>query len=331
MMLRWLWQLWLAAYGNYIAAATTLPIAFWWHHTKLSKRIEGISPTMTIFYPDYSSFQGNTPVPVGTPAVVAKATEGNYYQDLDYSWYKDQAARIGAVFSGYHFLKSNIDPAVQARYYHDFAGNTPCMLDVETEGSSTPTVDEVVSFIEALSALGGRVWGVYFPQWYWGQVGGDLSRLGASGAVLVSSNYTSYSDNGPGWNSYGGATPTCWQYTSTPIDMNAFRGTPAELAAIINGTGGPTPSGAEVNLTDVVTFSPAVDQQMPDLAAEGFGGSTTIGTVWLWTAARVAETLNLVRDLQAEVAALKAGGTVTGAPTAQQNAAETLAELKARL
>jgi hypothetical protein len=324
MMLRWLWGLWQAAYGNYVAAVTTLPIALWWHHTKLSKRIEGISPTMTIFYPDYSSFQGNTPVPAGTPAVVAKATEGNYYQDMDYDWYKSQAAKVGAVFSGYHFLKSNIDAAVQAKYYHDFAGSTPCMLDVETEGSSSPEVDEVVAFIQALSALGGRVWGVYFPQWYWGQVHGDLSRLEASGAALVSSNYTSYSDNGPGWNSYGGAVPTCWQYTSTPIDMNAFRGTPAELAAIINGTGGPASSGADVNLTDTVTFSPNVVAQFPELAAEGFGGSTNVETLLTWTAARVAHLVN-------EVNQLKAGGPVTGAPTAQQNAAETLAELKARL
>lgn len=190
---------------------------------------------MTIFYPDYSSFQGNTVVPAGTPAVIAKATEGNYYEDLDYEWYKSQAGKIGATFSGYHFLKANIDPAVQAAYYRSFAGNVPCMLDVETEGSSKPGVDQVVAFITALHGLGGRVWGVYFPQWYWGEVGGDLSRLTAAGAVLISSAYTTYTDSGPGWNAYGGATPAAWQYTSTPIDMNAFKGTPAQLAALING------------------------------------------------------------------------------------------------
>ena len=86
-----------------------------------------------------------------------------------------------------------------------------------------------------------------------------------------------------------------------------------------------------MNLTDTVTFSPAVLQQMPDLGPEGFGGSTSLETVWTWTAARVAEILNVVRTLQNEVATLKAGGAVAGAPTAQQNAAETLAELKARL
>jgi hypothetical protein len=189
---------------------------------------------VTIFYPDYSSYEGQATVPTGTPAIVAKATEGTYYIDADYGYYKTTAQHMGVPFSGYHFLKSDIDPAAQALYYWNFAGNTPCMLDVETEGASKPTVDQVVAFMTALKNHGGRVWGVYFPQWYWGQVGGDLGRVTASGAVLVASDYRAYSDSAwPG--PYGGATPTVWQYTSTPIDMNAFKGTAAELADLING------------------------------------------------------------------------------------------------
>lgn len=282
---------------------------------------------MTIFYPDYSSFQGQATVPAGTPAIVAKATEGTYYIDADYGYYKSTAERMGIPFSGYHFLKADIDPAAQALYYYNFAGSTPCMLDVETENSSKPNVDQVLTFMTALKGHGGRVWGVYFPQWYWGQVGGDLSRLEAAGAGVISSNYTSYSDGGPGWTPYGGAHQIlAWQYTSTPIDINAFKGTPAQLAATINGTSGPVSSGAEVNLTDVVTFSPAVDQQFPDLTAEGFGGSTTIETVWLWTAARVAEILNRVNDLENKISTVQAGGV-----NPQQVADLVIAELKAKL
>jgi hypothetical protein len=275
---------------------------------------------VTIFYYDVSSFQGQMQLPLDAAAIVAKATEGDYYRDSEYTWFKQQAANRSLPFSGYHFLKQEIDPAVQAQYYHSFAGGVPCMVDVETSGNSHPTVDQTVAFIEALHGLGGRVWGAYIPRWYWSQVGGDLGRLTALGVVLISSNYTSYSDTGAGWQSYGGAVPAAWQFTSTPIDKNAFKGTPAELAATING------GSSDVNLTDVVTFSPAVDQQFPDLASEGFGGSTTIETVWLWTAARVAEILNRMTALEAKVGT---GGGV--APSAQQNAAETLAELKARL
>jgi hypothetical protein len=275
---------------------------------------------MTIFYPDLSNYQAGYQIPSGTPAVVAKATEGTYYTDSSFHDFQHQATVMGIPFSGYHFLKAESSPEAQAQYYYNFAGKYPCMLDVETEGTSKPGVDWCLRFMTALKGLGGHVWGVYLPQWYWGEVGGDLGSLVAAGAVIISSNYTSYSDGGPGWNEYGNAVPVIWQYTSTPIDMNAFKGTPAQLAAIINGSS----SGEDMNLTDTVTFSPNVVAQFPELAAEGFGGSTNVETILTWTAARVAHLVN-------EVNQLRAGGTVTGAPTAQQNAAETLAELKARL
>lgn len=281
---------------------------------------------MTIFYPDLSNYQAGYTIPSDTPAVVAKATEGTYYLDSSFHNFQHQATVMGIPFSGYHFLKSESTPQEQAQYYYNFAGKIPCMLDVETSGSSRPTVEQTIEFIQALQSLGGRVWGVYLPQWYWGDIGGDLSRLVTAGAVLISSYYVSYSDSGPGWNGYGGATPTMWQYTSTPIDMNAFKGTPAQLAAIINGTSGPVSSGAEVNLTDTVTFSPAVVAQMPDLGPEGFGGSTTLEVVWTWTAARVAEILNKVNDLENKINSGAGGGV-----NPQQVADLVIAELKAKL
>jgi len=196
---------------------------------------------MTIKFPDLSSYEGGVVILPGTVCVVAKATEGDYYKDAYYESFKLMASHVGAIFSGYHFLKSDIDPAVQAKYYYDFAGNVPCMLDVETEGTSTPTVDEVVSFQIALERLGGHVWGVYYPKWYWDITGGNLGRLEAAGAVLVSSDYVPYSDTGPGWSGYGNATPKIWQYTNSEnynghaCDFNAFKGTLSELSTIIHG------------------------------------------------------------------------------------------------
>jgi GH25 family lysozyme M1 (1,4-beta-N-acetylmuramidase) len=202
---------------------------------------------MTIAFPDLSNWEPNLNLEPATVAVIAKATEGTYYQDKSYSRFKSEAAAQGSVFSGYHFLKSEISAEAQADYYHAFAGATPCMLDVETEGASSPTVDEVVAFANRLRAVGGRAWASYFPNWYWERVGGDLSRLTAAGLVLVSSSYTSYSDTGPGWAPYGGATPRIWQYTNAkqyggaPCDFNAFKGTVAELAVLINGAPVPVP------------------------------------------------------------------------------------------
>lgn len=275
---------------------------------------------MTIFYYDVYAGDGQIQIPSDAAAIVAKATEGTYYKDSEYSWFKQQAANRSLPFSGYHFLNGNEDPAAQAQYYHDFAGAVPCMVDVEPEDSanSRPTVDQTVAFIKALQGLGGRVWSVYFPRWYLDEVGGDLSRVTALGAVIVSSNYTSYSDTGPGWQPYGGATPAAWQYTSTPLDKNAFKGTAEELAALINGE--------TMDLSATVGWPPAAVADYPDV---GFVGTTTYGDLLIWTAIRVNHMLNQVYALENKVNSMGAGGG--NAPTAQQNAAETLAELKAKL
>jgi len=191
---------------------------------------------MTLFYNDLSSYDAGFVIPAGTSIVVAKATEGTYYMDKSYHDFEFQAKRLGATFSGYHFLKQESSPEAQAAWYYGFAGKTPCMLDVETEGGSNPGVDYVLRFMKALTALGGRVWGVYYPKWYWGRTGGNLGSVVAAGAVIISSTGDiSYTDTGDGWMSYGGATPRIWQFTDKPHDTNAFKGTAEELSAIITG------------------------------------------------------------------------------------------------
>ena len=190
---------------------------------------------MTLFYNDLSSYDAGFQVPATAPCVVAKATEGTYYMDKQYHNFEYQAKALNIPFSGYHFLKQESSPEAQAAWYHGFAGNTPCMLDVETEGGSRPGVDYVLRFIKALATLGGRVWAVYYPKWYWQLTGGDLGAVERTGAVIVSSDYAPYSDTGDGWLPYGGATPRIWQDQGSPRDTNAFKGTAEELASLING------------------------------------------------------------------------------------------------
>ncbi|HEY6020786.1 MAG TPA: GH25 family lysozyme [Candidatus Paceibacterota bacterium] len=188
---------------------------------------------MTLFYNDLSSYDVGFKVPANAPCVVAKATEGNYYMDKQYHNFEQQAAALNIPFSGYHFLTHSTlyTPEAQAAWYYGFAGKTPCMLDVEKEGASTPNVDDCNRFIKALAALGGRVWAVYYPRWYWGITGGNLASLGVP---VVASEYRSYDENR--WPlPYGGITPLFWQFTSSPHDTNAFKGTPEQLAALIYG------------------------------------------------------------------------------------------------
>lgn len=200
---------------------------------------------MTIFFPDISSYENGLTIQPGTVAVIAKATEGTYYRDANYNDFKNQASRVGAIFSAYHFLKAG-GASAQADYCHAMVGSTPVMLDVETEGASKPTVSDCAEFIARMRALGGRVWGAYFPRWYWGQVGGNLGSLGVA---IVASGYPGhYSDTDPNWNSYGGATPAIWQYTDNQpyggqrMDFNAYRGTTDQLAALITGSGATAPT-----------------------------------------------------------------------------------------
>lgn len=235
---------------------------------------------MTIFFPDISSYEAGLTIQPGTVAVVAKAAEGTYYQDAQYQNFKAQAAHVGAVFSAYHFLKAG-NGAGQADYCHAMVGSTPVMLDVETEGTSKPTVADCAAFIARMRALGGRVWGAYFPQWFWQQVGGNLASLGVA---IVSSNYTAYSDTGPGWTPYGGVTPVIWQYTDKQpyggqtMDFNAYKGTVAALAALINGTTTPNPPSTGGTVPAIPS---SIGQKWPEIANQ-FTGSYDDSTATIW-------------------------------------------------
>lgn len=264
---------------------------------------------MTIFFPDISSYEAGLIIQPGTVAVIAKATEGTYYKDAQYANFKAQAAHVGAVFSAYHFLKAGGGMA-QADYCHAMVGSTPVMLDVETEGTSKPTVADCAAFIARMRALGGRVWGAYFPQWFWQQVGGNLASLGVA---VVASNYTAYSDSGPGWAPYGGVTPSLWQYTDKQsyggqsMDFNAYKGTVAELAALINGTAAPTPStgGPDVNLTDTVAVSAGFAARYQDTAPDGFtaGANISVATLLEGSAIRAANNEHLLNAIAAKIGA----------------------------
>lgn len=267
---------------------------------------------MTIFYNDLSSYDSGFIIPAGTPAVVAKATEGIYYHDASYNDFKSQAAKLGVPFSGYHFLKSESSPEAQAAYYHDFAPGVPCMLDVETEGGSRPGVDWVLRFMAALEGLGGHVWGVYYPRWYWGLTGGDLGAVERSGAVIISSFYETYSDSGDGWLSYGGASPRIWQFKSVPQDTNAFKGTAAELAALINGD--------DMPLTDA-DIGKIWDYKNPAL-----DGNTDMRQYLVNAANQSAQALAAVAALSAVVKSLS-GGSVNAAAVADAELAEIEAKL----
>lgn len=288
---------------------------------------------MTIFFPDISSYEAGMAIQPGTVAVVAKATEGTYYRDSQYATFKAQAAQAGAVFSAYHFLKAG-NGAAQADYCHAIVGDTPVMLDVETEGTSKPTVADCLAFITRMRALGGRVWGAYFPRWYWEQVGGNLASLGVA---IVASGYPGhYSDTGPNWLPYGGVSPAIWQYTNAQpyggqhVDFNAFRGTVPQLAALI---GGASISGEDMALdsTDARTLwsysngdKPDVHQTLANAAASAAAAAAQGAQI---LAALKQQAIDPATLSAAIVADLKTAGVITVAdPAAIATAVVTVLE-----
>lgn len=205
---------------------------------------------MTIHFSDSSEYNYAPPM---SPILIARATIGAV-KDTKYEQFKILAAQRGQRFCGYAFLNhdslalttSSGGPGISAEQQADYAfstigGSVPCMLDWESNRGMDATVDMAWRFINRYRGNGGILHLKYLPKWYWeGHIGSpDLRPFEAAGVHLVSSNYTTYSDAGPGWDPYGGIAPVQWQWTNNWLgsgsDGNAYKGTPDQWWAMVTG------------------------------------------------------------------------------------------------
>jgi LysM repeat protein len=207
---------------------------------------------MTFFGHDISDYNPDYEPSAGE-FVIIKATEGAHTKDPDYAAAMKRAQDAGALPVAYHFLHSDSTPQAQAQNTASVvAKGIPIMVDTEQEGTSFPNVAQAAQYADACKALGLNVKLVYLPHWYWQQIGSPgLSPLSSRGLGLVSSAYPGGSgyagDSGSGWAPYGGMTPVIWQYSDTPLDEDAYRGTRAQLQALLYpGTPAPAPKPAPV-------------------------------------------------------------------------------------
>lgn len=260
---------------------------------------------MTIFGRDISSYQHGFDV-AGTsdPFMIFKCTEGTYYVDADYAGWVPLAHGTGKLPIAYHYVKTESSPAAQAAWLAAHIGNTglPVMLDVEPSAPSRPDLGFVLQCIDTMRIRGLNVRLVYLPKWYWEQIGSpDLTGLAARHVGLVSSSYPGGSaypgDDGAGWQPYGGVTPMLWQFTDTPIDNNAYRGTIEELRNFL--------TGAEVNLTDTVTISGGFAARYPATGPDGFtaGAAINVATLLEGSAIRAVNNEHLLQQILAKVGA----------------------------
>jgi Glycosyl hydrolases family 25 len=199
----------------------------------------------TIRFHDVSHHQGDFH-PAGP--LIAKATQGGTFVDPQYATNRARTIAGGWPFAGYHWIEAGHLTPIPAQIEHALAvigTDTPMMADVEVlrvagQAPSWPTFSEALQWYEGVLAGGAKLTLDYIPEWFWAGPWQrrSLKPFGDLGPALISSVYPAagYTSTGPGWTPYGDRTPAIWQYASTPIDTNAYRGTLGELAALFEGT-----------------------------------------------------------------------------------------------
>lgn len=181
----------------------------------------------------------------GIEFVFMKATEGAGFVDSEFGANLAEARAVGLLVAAYHYVRSNASAAAQvANVQRVVPRDVPVIPDVEANSGGIALTRDIVN---RLRAAGYVVPLCYIPRWYWNQIG-QPSLAGLP--PLWSSRYP---DNVVGsiadewadvpahyWNGYGGLNVAVLQFTSSariaghqPLDANAFRGTRAELAALL--------------------------------------------------------------------------------------------------
>lgn len=184
----------------------------------------------------------------GYDFAIAKVTEGTGYVDPFYQGFRADAQKAKMLFAGYHLLHRG-QARKQADLFCTHLGDVtiPGMIDFEPMGNSKPRMRDAIAFLARCEKHGVHITLDYLPEWYWQAIG--RPKLTGLPAEVQSSYPSNRHDHGtslyPGdsaaqWDGFGGVAPTILQFSSTGlidgfagnVDLDAFRGTRAELAAL---------------------------------------------------------------------------------------------------
>jgi lysozyme len=208
---------------------------------------------MTIFGIDAASFQGQVnfgAVDAITAFGWEKVTESTNYVNPFWPAAKaamlERAQATGFAPGAYLFLHEGAG-AAQADWFAENAGDLDgfgLAIDVEPSGDSRPDHATAAACVARLRQhYPGHPVGGYLPHWYWDNADTRFVDW------LWSSAYVSGTGS-PGflfprlpasaWNGYGGRDPAVHQFTSSAVvpgvgglvDCSAYRGTPAQYAAL---------------------------------------------------------------------------------------------------
>lgn len=203
----------------------------------------------------------------GVAGSIILATDGTGFQNYMFSSQLDWARSVGQVAACYHYVRD----ASISEQIRNLARTAPkdCPVIPDAEDGSGG-IGVLNAFISAALNEGWRVPLEYLPRWYWQQIGSP--SLAGRGRPLWASWYPDYVQRtkeqgaamlpGSVWNGYGGNGVAITQFTSSgvaagyaPLDLDVFRGTRDELAALIYGYGGE-------DVGNVDSLSPAALQQI---------------------------------------------------------------------
>lgn len=225
---------------------------------------------MTTYGIDISSYQNGLPLEIakreGYEFAIIKATEGHTYLDPAFHSHMSDARAQGMLTAAYLYVWHNSTPEQMASAFAAYVGDTSVPVILDIEDNSGGNVDHFRQTVDALRARGYRVPLTYLPRWYWQKIGSPslagLPPLWSSaypaGGGIGSDVYTTIGgDSGVGWADYGGLAVEMWQFTNAAslaggnwsVDGNAYRGSVAQLSALITGAAPPAPNPKEDDMT----------------------------------------------------------------------------------
>lgn len=186
----------------------------------------------------------------GIQFAILKATEGAGFVDRQFNRNLREARAAGLLVAAYHYQRSGVSAAAQANHIAKHVPrDVPIIQDVEAGGG---TVGLTRQLHGDLRRRGFTVPLLYLPEWYWREIGSpNLAGL----PPLWYSRYPNYQGGsasaiwnrhaswfGQFWRGYGGLPVAILQFTSSatvaghsPVDGNAYRGSRAQLAALLGG------------------------------------------------------------------------------------------------
>jgi GH25 family lysozyme M1 (1,4-beta-N-acetylmuramidase) len=170
---------------------------------------------------------------------INKATEGTGF--LDGTLYPNIASAklVGLLTGAYHYLRTSVDPTLQANYYwskiKDLKLEIPPILDVETYSNDITKLNSYAKiFLERIKVLSGKTPIIYTNQNTWNLIGNPSWSL--SYPLWVASYYVTKPYMPLPWTKY-----LFWQYTDKEdigdttykYDCSYFNGTEAELRSYL--------------------------------------------------------------------------------------------------